>query len=83
MQAPFADPLLGIESFPQVLPLVDREAEMQLLRMLLNTVFYDMPHGSRALTISGEVGVGKSRLLGRDIYGGSSTRFPRLRGPRL
>src|SRR5579863_1598011 len=67
MQAPFADPLLGIESFPQVLPLVDREAEMQLLRMLLNTVFYDMPHGPRALTISGEVGVGKSRLLA-EIY---------------
>lgn len=63
MQAPFVDPLSGIEQFSQALPLVDREAEMQLIRMLLNTAFYDLPHGPRALTMSGEVGVGKSRLL--------------------
>ena len=63
MQAPFVDPLSGIEQFSQALPLVDREAEMQLIRMLLNTAFYDLRHGPRALTMSGEVGVGKSRLL--------------------
>ncbi|HVB22946.1 MAG TPA: AAA family ATPase [Ktedonobacteraceae bacterium] len=73
MQAPFADPLLGIDQFPKALPLVDREAEMQLLRMLLNTVFYDMPHGPRVLTMSGEVGVGKSRLLA-EIYTEAQTQ---------
>src|SRR5579872_3230989 len=67
MQAPFVDPLLGIGQYQKALPLVGREAEMQLLRMLLNNVFYDMPHGPRALTMSGEVGVGKSRLLA-EIY---------------
>ncbi|MEO8970259.1 MAG: AAA family ATPase [Ktedonobacteraceae bacterium] len=63
MQAPFIDPLSGIEQFPKALPLVDREAEMQMIRLLLNTVSHDMPYGPRALTMSGEVGVGKSRLL--------------------
>ena len=63
MQAPFVDPLSGIEQFQKALPLVDREAEMQMMRMLLNTVFYDLPHAPRALTMSGDVGVGKSRLL--------------------
>ncbi len=67
MQAPFVDPLLRTGQFQKALPLVGREAEMQLLRMLLNTVFYDMPHGPRALTMSGEIGVGKSRLLA-EIY---------------
>ena len=67
MQAPFVDPLLKMGQFQKALPLVGREAEMQLLRMLLHTAFYDMPDGPRALTISGEVGVGKSRLLA-EIY---------------
>src|SRR5438105_3340585 len=63
MQAPFADPLAGLDILNKALPLVDRETEMQVIRFLLNTVLLDLPTGARALTISGETGVGKSRLL--------------------
>ncbi len=63
MQAPFADPLAGLELQTKLLPLVGRETEMQLIRSLLDTVAFDRPVGARALTISGETGVGKSRLL--------------------
>src|SRR5712691_11072086 len=63
MQAPFADPLSGLELPSKILPLVGREAEMQAVRSLLNTVALNKPTGARALTISGEMGVGKSRLL--------------------
>src|SRR5437667_8064659 len=67
MQAPFADPLSGLDVLNKTLPLVGRESEMQLIRFLLNTVLLDVPTGARALTISGEMGVGKSRLLA-EIY---------------
>src|SRR5438477_2562445 len=63
MQAPFADPLAGLDILNKALPLVDRETEMQVIRFLLNTVLLDLPTGARALTITGEMGVGKSRLL--------------------
>src|SRR5947209_18854715 len=63
MQAPFADPLAGLDILNKALPLVDRETEMQVIRLLLNTVLLDLPAGARALTITGEMGVGKSRLL--------------------
>lgn len=63
MQAPFADPLAGLDLLNKTLPLVDRETEMQVIRFLLNTVLFDLPAGPRALTITGEMGVGKSRLL--------------------
>jgi len=63
MQAPFADPLSGLESFTKPLPLVGRESELQLMCTLLDTVALDQQLGARALTISGEMGVGKSRLL--------------------
>src|SRR5947209_1727883 len=63
MQAPFADPLAGLDILNKALPLVDRETEMQVIRFLLNTVLLDLPAGPRALTITGEMGVGKSRLL--------------------
>ena len=63
MQAPFADPLAGLDLLNKALPLVDRETEMQVMRLLLNTVLLDLPEGPRALTITGEMGVGKSRLL--------------------
>ena len=63
MQAPFADPLTGLDLLNKALPLVDRETEMQVMRLLLNTVLLDVPEGPRALTITGEMGVGKSRLL--------------------
>src|SRR5437868_13391693 len=67
MQAPFADPLSGLDILNKTLPLVGRESEMQVIRFLLNTVLQEAPTGARALTISGEMGVGKSRLLA-EIY---------------
>ena len=63
MQAPFADPLAGIEPTTTRLPLVGREAEMRVIGALLDTVTFDRPVGARALMISGDVGIGKSRLL--------------------
>jgi len=63
MQAPFADPLSGLELLSKALPLVGRESEMQAIRALLDTVALNRPLGARALAISGEPGMGKSRLL--------------------
>ncbi len=63
MQAPFADPLSGLELLTKPLPLVGRDSELQLMCTLLDTVALDRQFGARALTISGEMGVGKSRLL--------------------
>src|SRR5438105_1585508 len=63
MQAPFADPLSGIEPLAGPLPLVGREAEMRVMCALLETVALQKPAGARALMLSGDVGVGKSRLL--------------------
>ncbi len=63
MQAPFVDPLSRLEQFKAALPLLGREAEMQVTRLLLRTVAMDAPQGARALTISGEMGIGKTRLL--------------------
>ncbi len=68
MQAPFADPLSGLDILNQALPLVGRETEMQMMRYLLNTVALNLPTGPRSMTISGEIGVGKSRLLA-EMYG--------------
>lgn len=68
VQAPFADPLLGLDVLNKGLPLLGRETEMQLIRFLLNTVALDLPSGPRSMTISGEIGVGKSRLLA-EMYG--------------
>lgn len=63
MQAPFADPLSGLELLSSTLPLVGREAQMQAIRALLDTVALNRPIGARAVMISGEMGMGKSRLL--------------------
>lgn len=63
MQAPFADPLSGLEPLSRALPLVGREAQMQAIRSLLDTVSLNRPTGARAVMISGEMGMGKSRLL--------------------
>ncbi len=73
MQAPFADPLSGLELLHKTLPLVGREAEMQVIHVLLDTVARDLPIGARALTISGEMGVGKTRLLA-EMYSEASVR---------
>lgn len=63
MQVPFADPLVGFDVHTKTLPLVGRETEMQMMRFLLNTVAFDLPTGPRSMTIMGEIGIGKSRLL--------------------
>ena len=63
MQAPFADPLLGLERLRTSLPLVGRDRELHAIHSLLDTVALHLPTGARALTISGEMGVGKTRLL--------------------
>src|SRR6202158_5637635 len=63
MQAPFADPLSGIELLSRPLPLVGREGEMQLICNLLDTVALQRAYGARALIMNGETGIGKTRLL--------------------
>src|SRR5947199_6486722 len=63
MQAPFADPLLGLERLRTSLPLVGRDRELHAIHSLLDTVAFNLPTGARALTISGEMGGGKTRLL--------------------
>ena len=80
MQAPFADPLSGLELFSKTLPMVGRDSEMQLICALLDTVALDKPVGARALTISGDVGVGKSRLLAEIYMQGSALGFRVLEG---
>ncbi len=64
MLAPFVDPPFQREQpFTPFLPLVGRTAEMHAIHTVLNTVLGDVPVGARTLTISGEMGIGKSRLL--------------------
>jgi|GEM_PF-791277 len=73
MQSSFVDPLLWLgQQERSILPLVGRENEMRLIRTLLNTVLHDETVGARALTIRGEMGVGKSRLLA-EIYAQAQT----------
>ncbi|MBA2392265.1 MAG: AAA family ATPase [Ktedonobacteraceae bacterium] len=63
MQAPFADPFIQLERLRPALPLVGRDVEMQLVQLLLHTVAFDAPQGARSLVITGEMGMGKTRLL--------------------
>ena len=63
MQTPFPYVLPELERLETEVPLQGREAELQLLSVLLDTVEFNLSAGPRALTISGEMGVGKSRLL--------------------
>src|SRR5438270_4080195 len=80
MQAPFADPLSGIELLITPLPLVGREAEMRVICALLDTVAQQKPVGARALMMSGDVGVGKSRLLAEMCQEARSRHFSILEG---
>jgi DNA-binding CsgD family transcriptional regulator len=80
MQAPFADPLSGLEPLAKPLPLVGRDSEMQLISTLLDTVALDRQVGARALTISGEMGVGKSRLLAEMCIEARARGFNVLQG---
>ena len=64
MQAPFVDPFLLLQERPRkVLALVGRDMELYLLSHLLETVHLELATGARAATISGEMGIGKTRLL--------------------
>ena len=80
MQAPFADPLSGLEQVTQFLPLVGRDTEMQVICSLLDTVALDRSVRARALTISGDIGVGKSRLLAEMYIQGRARGFRVLEG---
>ena len=80
MQAPFADPLSGIELTARPLPLVGREGEMQLLCNLLDTVALDRAYGPRALILSGETGIGKTRLLAEVCQEADKRGFHHLEG---
>src|SRR5579859_2281779 len=79
MQAPFADPLSGLGGAEE-LPLVGRDTGLQIIHLLLKTVALDLPTGARALTISGEMGVGKSRLLAEMYAEARSLGFRVLEG---
>ncbi len=63
MHIPFIDPLFEITYPFTSHPLFGREGEMYVLQTLLETVAHNRPRGPRSLIISGDVGVGKSRLL--------------------
>src|SRR5581483_8950100 len=80
MQAPFADPLSGIELISRPLPLVGREGEMQFICNLLDTVEFQRTYGARALIMSGETGIGKTRLLAEMCQEASKRGFHLLEG---
>jgi DNA-binding CsgD family transcriptional regulator/predicted negative regulator of RcsB-dependent stress response len=63
MQAPFFDPFPGDGSAGQALPLAGREMEMHLMRSTLTGVLQGTAGSPRALILSGDIGIGKSRLL--------------------
>lgn len=75
MQAPFVDPLLSIEQRRSFLPLVGREMEQHALNLVLHTVASDVPQGARAVTISGETGIGKTRLLAEMCWNAQERGF--------
>src|SRR5579859_3189579 len=63
MQAPFVDPFSNVKPLEISLPLVGREGEMQILRALLENAYEPGRAGPHALVLTGESGIGKSRLL--------------------
>jgi DNA-binding NarL/FixJ family response regulator len=67
MLAPFVDPFFPIEQPTSPLPMVGRTWEIQMLAQLLSTVSSELSSGARALTISGEMGIGKSFLLAQTV----------------
>src|SRR5215470_6156968 len=81
MQVPFADPLSGVELLTKPLPLVGRDNERQVICALLDTVALNRPLGARALTISGDIGVGKSRLLAEMCIEARARGFRVLESP--
>jgi DNA-binding CsgD family transcriptional regulator len=63
MQAPFFDPFPGQGPADNALPLAGREMEMQIVRSTLTGVVRETPGSPHALILSGDPGIGKSRLL--------------------
>jgi predicted ATPase len=63
MRAPFVDPFSSLTLLNPALPLLGRDREMQLLQSVLENTTNAQPRGPRAAIISGELGIGKSRLL--------------------
>ena len=68
MHVPFADPFVRREmrvttSPDSSHPVIGRDTELLMGRMVMQTVLEDRLEGARALTISGEMGIGKTRLL--------------------
>jgi DNA-binding CsgD family transcriptional regulator/tetratricopeptide (TPR) repeat protein len=80
MQAPFSDPFSGIELASTSLPLVGREMEMQIVRSMLTGVAHGAQGGPQALIISGDIGIGKSRLLEETCRVASDLDFTVLGG---
>src|SRR5581483_7312168 len=80
MQAPFSDPFSGIELASTPLPLVGREMEMQIVRSMLTGVAHAAQGGPHALIISGDIGIGKSRLLEEICRAASALDFTVLAG---
>ena len=74
MQAPFADPLSGIELLITPLPLVGREAEMRVICALLDTVAQQKPVGARAPRPVGRGNAGRLAEGARDRR--KRQRFP-------
>src|SRR5258708_31032983 len=62
MRVPLVDPFFEGEQERPPLPLAGREGEMYLLLSVLENVVLDRPEGARAAMLSGEMGIGKSRL---------------------
>src|SRR5579875_681902 len=75
MQVPFTDPLPGMAPTTSLLPLIGREAEMFVIHSLLETVAQEKPDGARAIMLSGEVGVGKTRLLAEICFRAEASGF--------
>ena len=63
MHAPFSDPFSSIELASKPLPLAGREMELQIVRSMLTGIAHAAQGGPHALIISGDIGIGKSRLL--------------------
>lgn len=63
MRAPFVDPFFNVALLNPALPLLGRDREMQLLQSVLENTTNAQPRGPQAAMISGELGIGKSRLL--------------------
>src|SRR5579875_473790 len=75
MQVPFTEPLPGMAPTTLLLPVIGREAETFVIHSLLETVAQEKPDSARAMILSGEVGVGKTRLLAEMCFRAEASGF--------